>query len=477
MTRLLKGRRWAGACELLLIAALCPPAGAERAAGTWAPARTDPRRHRITFDLSITGGKKETTNLVWAFPVPAEWPTQTDVKLVSVNAPREARITVSAAKGSFRYALLRAARIRAKQKVEAKVVFDVTLWKLLPDLASARAWVPKRPSQEIRRYLGPTRGIESSHREIRAQAEAILANGPDDPIQQAALLRAWVRNNVKKASVPYRNARQVLRDRKGNCQESTGLFVALSRAAGIPARCVTTIGHAYAEFYVEPWGWLPTETTKLSGFGCRKKHQIILTKGEDHVVGEIGSFRSTFFSGCYRYNGSDPKLDKGISVVALEDETPAPAARPSGFVNSVADTGHQVQVWEVTAPVEEGREYALAAQHAAAGTRGAFHVVVWTDTTGDGKPDTEVGRSKLFRASKAGRWSDWTFAAPATPVFVGMCWPQEDELVFYQKDGGRPKVHEGLGDTVFYSLTFDGMPDQQARRRHTNLRVHVDDRE
>lgn len=454
-----------------VIAALCASVSAEPTTVYPLAARTEPRRHRVTFNLSITGGKEETRELAWAVPVLSEWPTQTDVTFVSVKAPREAQVTLSADRGTLRYAMVRASPVRRGEKITAQIVFDTTLWKLLPDLASCPARVGEHPSAEIRRYLARSRGIESGHQEIIAKAREILSNAPKDPIEQAALLRAWVRNNVTQADVAYPGALAVLRKRKGSCQEKTGLFVALSRAAGIPARCVTTIGHAYAEFHVEPWGWLPTETTKLSGFGCRKQHKIILTKGEDNLVGEMGGARSTFFFGYHRYSGGEPKLEQHITVSPLEDGAAARAASANEFVNSIADTGHHVQVWEVTVPVEAGRKYSLAAQHGAAGARGAFHLVVWTDTDGDGKPDEEVGRSKLLRGRRPGRWSDWTFTAPETPIFAGTAWPQEDELVFYQKGGDRPKAHADFGDTVFYSRTFEGAPNQQAKPRYTNLRI------
>ena len=149
----------------------------------------------------------------------------------------------------------------------------------------------------------------------------------------------------------------------------------------------------------------------------------------------------------------------------------AAAGTASDHVTRVADTAGQSLIWHVMTPLEAGRAYSLSVQHAVAGAQGAFHLIVWTDTTRDARPDTRVDRSQLFRASTAGQWSEWTFTAPASPVFVGFCWPQKNERVFYQEGGSAPRGHAGFGDTVFYSRSFEGVPDRHAKPRYTNLRL------
>jgi transglutaminase-like putative cysteine protease len=52
-------------------------------------------------------------------------------------------------------------------------------------------------------------------------------------------------------SVP--NALAVLQARKGDCDEHTQLFVALTRALGIPARVATGLLYVKGKFYYHAW--------------------------------------------------------------------------------------------------------------------------------------------------------------------------------------------------------------------------------
>ncbi len=63
---------------------------------------------------------------------------------------------------------------------------------------------------------------------------------------------------------------KVLATRRGDCGVQTLLFITLCRAAGVPARWVSgwvvyPSGwnmHDWAEFYVEPHGWLPADCSR-----------------------------------------------------------------------------------------------------------------------------------------------------------------------------------------------------------------------
>lgn len=70
----------------------------------------------------------------------------------------------------------------------------------------------------------------------------------------AEKLNRWVYDSLKKEvtfSIP--SAVQVLRTRRGDCNEHTQLYVALARAVGIPARIATGLAFVRGKFYYHAW--------------------------------------------------------------------------------------------------------------------------------------------------------------------------------------------------------------------------------
>ena len=82
-----------------------------------------------------------------------------------------------------------------------------------------------------------------------------MGGGRDrSPARAAELLTHWVHGNVRRqivASVP--SAEKVLETRRGDCNESTTLYVALARAAGLPARTVAGLVYLNGRFYYHAW--------------------------------------------------------------------------------------------------------------------------------------------------------------------------------------------------------------------------------
>ena len=75
-----------------------------------------------------------------------------------------------------------------------------------------------------------------------------------------------------------------LRRRTGDCEELAGIFVALCRSAGIPARLVWVPNHNWAEFYLtdhEGQGhWIPAHTSCYTWFGWTGVHELVIQKGD-----------------------------------------------------------------------------------------------------------------------------------------------------------------------------------------------------
>jgi len=125
---------------------------------------------------------------------------------------------------------------------------------------AARYRLPARDSS-LARWLAPAPLIQSADPRLQAQARLIIGR-EQDPARAARRLAEWLRAHVERrstAAVP--SAVRVLETRVGDCNEHAVLFVALARAAGLPARTVAGLVpvngrfyyHAWAEVYLGDW--------------------------------------------------------------------------------------------------------------------------------------------------------------------------------------------------------------------------------
>jgi transglutaminase-like putative cysteine protease len=121
----------------------------------------------------------------------------------------------------------------------------------LPGTAAADAALPAR-------WIAPSPFIESDDPAIVSRARTIAA-GEADPVARARRLVDWVHGHVTpEPAMTVPSAREVLRTRRGDCNEHAVLVAALARAAGIPARVVAGLVHAGDGFAWHAWNelWL-----------------------------------------------------------------------------------------------------------------------------------------------------------------------------------------------------------------------------
>lgn len=110
----------------------------------------------------------------------------------------------------------------------------------------------------LRRWLLPEPLIQSQDPRISAQARTILGSGRTrerNPARAAELLTHWVHRSVRRTSGPdqFPSAQRVLETRRGDANEATTLYVALARAAGLPARSVAGLIYLDGRFYYHAW--------------------------------------------------------------------------------------------------------------------------------------------------------------------------------------------------------------------------------
>jgi protein-glutamine gamma-glutamyltransferase len=132
--------------------------------------------------------------------------------------------------------------------------FDVALF--------SRPGLPVMPS-ERQAALAVSSSIDAGHPAIAALARS-LTEGESDPARRVERLIAWTYQNLaKELSTNLTTASQVLAHKQGDCTEHALLFVALARAAGIPAREVS--GLVYMGDGIQRFGWHAWAEVDLDG--------------------------------------------------------------------------------------------------------------------------------------------------------------------------------------------------------------------
>lgn len=117
-------------------------------------------------------------------------------------------------------------------------------------------------------YLSDTLFIQSKDPIIVKLAKEITGSEKDRLIK-ARLIYDWVFKNIKKTpAVTVPSASEVLKSRRGDCNEHATLYTALARASGVPARIAVGLVLKDGYLYYHAWpevlisgGWLPVDPT------------------------------------------------------------------------------------------------------------------------------------------------------------------------------------------------------------------------
>jgi transglutaminase-like putative cysteine protease len=155
------------------------------------------------------------------------------------------------------------------------------------EIRDARSLQATPLERDLDRYLAPEAFIESEAPEIVAETRQALRTLTDGGSTDRARAEQLVRHvNLlleKKPTVSLPSARDVLRTKVGDCNEHTALYVAMARAAGLPARIAVGIVYMHGAFYYHAWPevyvrdapgrglWLPVDPT-LNQFPADTTH-------------------------------------------------------------------------------------------------------------------------------------------------------------------------------------------------------------
>ncbi len=141
----------------------------------------------------------------------------------------------------------------------------------------------------LERFLRPQPFVQSDDPEIIGKAREIIGQDKDS-LSAAGKLLEWVYENLRQypsAGIP--SAIEVLHNLSGDCNEHATLYLALARAAGIPARMDSGLVLMDGRFYYHAWnevyvgGWITVDPT-FGQFPADASHIRLAEGGLDKQV-------------------------------------------------------------------------------------------------------------------------------------------------------------------------------------------------
>jgi hypothetical protein len=242
----------------------------------------DPRDYELEIGIYLTG-RGPARMLKATTPLPVELPEQhiEDAKIETRGCSAIVRpVSMEAAQ-----LLLAAPMIAKGQVISAVAKMRLTLFKQYQGYTKQQfEFVQPAPPIAFRQqYMFDSPGIQTRAAEVRRLQRDITGESLH-PWDAAYRIYQWVWENIQGRIGNFTSVVAALRSRVGDCEERAACFVALCRAAGIPARLVWIPNHNWAEFYlVDSAGdghWIPAHTAAYSWFGWTGAHELVIQKGD-----------------------------------------------------------------------------------------------------------------------------------------------------------------------------------------------------
>ena len=260
--------------------------------------------------------------LTVTIPIPTDWPEQT-VKIVEEDfSPHVGNVGYRELAGNLKQMLVTIPGVDPGQEARAAMILEISTRPVLGPEDPESLVIPRNPPRDTRKFLGSSPYLNPRHRDVRRQALELMEEDGTD-WEKVERIYDWVRDNITQSNDSLSSAENTLENGTGSAESIVNLFVALCRAAKVPARIVWVPNHQYAEFYLQDGEgngiWLPCQVVGDREFGSMSDARPILQRGENFTVPEKDD--------PYRYV---PELVRGTAgggrptVQFLRDQTAAP---------------------------------------------------------------------------------------------------------------------------------------------------------
>jgi len=259
---------------------------------------TQARKEHVRVSSEIrTRGKGEVLEGSVCFAIPVESPSQKFVTPIKYSLePTE----TPSDKWGQKVALFRYKGLKAGESLrfswEADVELNGMRWKIYPDLVGPASDIPEEVG---RLYLEDSIKYDIHNPYIRKVVKKVVGDESNLYWKARKLYNFVIHALEYQRTGGWETAPIVLQRGSGSCSEYTFSYIALCRAAGIPARYVGAVVvrgddasldwvyHRWGEIYLPGYGWIPIDANhgdkplpadRANGFGTLDNRYVITTK-------------------------------------------------------------------------------------------------------------------------------------------------------------------------------------------------------
>ncbi len=234
--------------------------------------------------IKITA-QANSTGIRGFFAVPVEWTEQKISILGQAVSANVTKARMGREEDNVQWMTMEVPQLAAGDTASVIVRMELQKSNIAAPTDPSSLVFSKKPPKEAKKWLLPSPQIESRNKKIRELADSLEIDETLPAWNQVETVYDWVRDNIEyKFEAKNRSCLECLESRMGDCGEMTGLFIAICRARGIPARAVWIPDHTYPEFYLEDaegnGHWFPCQAAGTRQFGEMQESRIILQKGD-----------------------------------------------------------------------------------------------------------------------------------------------------------------------------------------------------
>ena len=272
---------------------------------------SEPEEHIWEIGMRLTSNGGNVSGIVATVPIPMVWPEQKIELIEEIKTNNVGKITYKDLTREATTMMFKVNRLADGEKAEAILRYRVLKSHILPPMDTTDLQFAKSIKGNTKSFLKPSPFIESKDKRIREIAKQLKkANGDKPAWEQVEAIYSWVRENIRyEFDTVNRSCLTALEAGHGDCGEMSGLFIAICRASGIPARAVWVPGHFYPEFYLadaEGNGhWFPCQAA-----------------GSQHEFGEIAEARPILQKGDRFKLVGDPEVKGFVQPTAFGKDDP-----------------------------------------------------------------------------------------------------------------------------------------------------------